>query len=296
MNEYDFPWDYVQSFLAALEQGSLMGAARASGISQPTLSRHIAELEQRWQVVLFERTGRGLVATPAALNLAPAARSMAECASQLGRLVTGAERELAGRVRLAASQTVAYLVLPALLAQLKQRYPAIEIELVVSNTQANLLRREADIALRMVRPQQSSLIARKIAEVPVRACAQTGYLAAQGRPREVADLLTHALISGDQQDQLVAAFAAAGLPTAQLRFGLRSDDLMAQWMAVRAGLGVGFLAGFLCRAAPEVEPLLPDLPLPRLPLWLTVHRELNSSARIRAVYDFLAEALPAALA
>ncbi|WP_348945596.1 LysR family transcriptional regulator [Chitinibacter sp. FCG-7] len=296
MNEYDFPWDHVQSFLATLEHGSLMAAARASGVSQPTLGRHIAELEARWRIVLFERTGRGLTPTVHALRLAETARAMAEQAAQLGRLATGAERSLQGRVRVTASQTVACVLLPPVLAQLRQTYPDIEIELLVSNTVSNLLRREADIALRMIRPQQSTLVARKIAEIPIYACAHQQYLRQRGVPLQFADLLEHDLITGDANDEVTPAISAYGLTVEKLRFGLRSDDLLAQWQAVRAGLGVGFATSFILRTDPQVQMLLPELPLPRLPIWLTVHRELHTSARIRAVYDFLAHQLPLALA
>lgn len=292
MNEYDFPWDHVQSLLATLEHGSLMAAARASGISQPTLSRHIAELESRWKTVLFERTGRGLTPTAHALRLADTARGMAEQAAQLGRLATGAERVLQGRVRVSASQTVAYVLLPPVLAQLRTLYPEIEIELVVSNAVVNLLRREADIALRMVRPQQSNLIAKKIADIPIHACAHPRYLQQRGTPHSVADLLTHDLITGDALDEVSPALSAQGFAIDQLRYGLRSDDIQAQWQAVRAGMGLGFASEFLLNTDPEVQIVLPELALPKLPIWLTVHQELNSSARIRAVYDFLSQQVP----
>jgi DNA-binding transcriptional LysR family regulator len=295
MNEYDFPWDHVQSFLATLEHGSLMAAARTTGISQPTLSRHIAELESRWKTVLFERTGRGLTPTTQALRLAETARAMAEHAAQLGRLATGAERTLQGRVRVTASQTVAYAVLPLVLAQLRNRYPDIEIELVVSNNIANLLRREADIALRMVRPQQSNLVAKKISEITIHACAHPRYLRLRAAPKQASDLIGHDLITGDSHDEVTPALSAHGLAVDQLRYGLRSDDLLAQWEAIRAGMGIGFASEFLIRTDPAINILLPELPLPKLPIWLTVHQELHSSARIRAVYDFLATEVPIAL-
>lgn len=296
MNEYDFPWDHVQSFLAVLEHGSLMAAARVCTVSQPTLGRHIAELEARWQLTLFERTGRGLVPTEHALRLAETARAMAEQAAQLGRLASGAERNLEGRVRLTASQTMACYVLPGVLARLRETFPGIEIELVVSNALSNLLRREADIALRMVRPQQSSLVAKKIAEIPIRACAHRSYLAGHSAPAQAGDLQQHALVTGDVHDEVTPALSAMGLRPETLHYGLRTDDLIAQWQAVRAGLGIGFAAEFLLSSDPEVATVLPALPMPRLPVWLTVHRELRTSARIRAVYDFLADEVPGALA
>lgn len=296
MKTHEVPWDLVRSFLAALDHGSLMAAARATGLSQPTLGRHIAELESRWRLVLFERTGRGLAPTAQAWRLADAARGMADQAAELGRLASGAERQVQGRVRLTASQPVACALLPEVLARMRVAYPAVEVELVVSNALTNLLRREADIALRMVRPEQSSLVARRIADIPIQACAHTRYLARAGQPRTPPELIRHELVTGDRHDDVVPALASRGFPTAALRFGLRSDDLMAQWAGVRAGLGVGFAAAYLRRTDPAVQQILPDLPLPILPIWLTVHRELHTSARIRAVFDFLAQAVPQALA
>lgn len=296
MNTIDFDWALARSFLAALTQGSLMGAARATGQSQPTLGRHIAELEQQLGVLLFERTGRGLQPTPHALRLADAARAMEAGATAMSRLAAGASQVVQGRVRVSASQPVACVLLPPVLARLRERLPEVTVELVVSNTLTNLLRREADIALRMVRPDQSSLVAKRIAQVSISACAERGYLRRRGLPQRPEDLLRHDLIGGDREDGVTAGMVAAGFPAEALRFGLRTDDLMAQWAAVRAGLGVGFAADYVIRSAPEVQPVLPQLKLPRYPIWLTVHRELRTSALIRAVYDGLAEGVPAALA
>jgi DNA-binding transcriptional LysR family regulator len=296
MNTNDFDWALARSFLAALSQGSLMGAARATGQSQPTLGRHIAELEQQLGLVLFERTGRGLQPTAHALRLEEAARAMEAGATAMSRLAAGASKTVQGRVRVSASQPVACVLLPPVLARLRERLPEVTVELVVSNAVSNLLLREADIALRMVRPDQSTLVAKRIAQVAISACAERGYLRRRGTPQRPDDLLRHDLIGGDRQDDVTAGMVAAGFAPEALRFGLRTDDLMAQWAGVRAGLGVGFAADYVIRTAPEVQPVLPQLKLPRYPVWLTVHRELRTSARIRAVYDALAETVPEALA
>lgn len=296
MNNSGFNWALIQSFLAALEHGSLLGAARATGVSQPTLGRHIAELEGQLKLVLFERTGRGLQPTIHALELAEAARAMEAGAVRFSRLATGAGQVVQGRVRLSASQPVACHLLPPILARMQQALPGIVVELVVSNAVSNLLRREADIALRLVQPEQSSLVAQRIGEVTLQACASQTYLARHGEPQAPADLLAHSIVAGDQNHEIEAGFEAQGLPISQLRWGLRTDDLNAQWAAVQAGLGVGFMSRYLVATDPMVHPLLPMLTLPALPLWITVHRELRTSARIRAVYDFLATEVAQALA
>lgn len=292
MNEHNFNWQLIPAFLAAFDQGSLMGAARQLGSSQPTMGRHISELETQLGTVLFERTGRGLAPTAAGQRLAEAARSMELGAHALLRSVNATRTALSGAVRLSASQPVACVLLPPVLARLRMALPEIQIELVASNTVSNLIRREADIAVRMVRPDQGSLVARRLGSVTIGACAHRDYLRRRGTPGLLHDLLQHDLIGNDRVDDVGKGFAAMGMALPPERFVLRTDDLMAYWAAVRAGLGIGFVADYLRRDEPEVLPLLPKLRIPSLPVWLVVHREIQGNARIRAVYDFLASELP----
>ena len=290
-----FDWNLVRSFLAALDHGSLLGAARALGASQPTLGRHIAELEAQLGTVLFERTGRGLLPTAMAEQLAASARAMESGADQLARSISGADAEESGTVRLSASQPVACYLLPPLLAQMRLALPGIQVELIASNEVSNLLRREADIALRMVQPDQGSLVARRIARITLGAYAHRDYLQRRGTPRQLADLLNHDVIAGDRDEVVLRAYRQMGFDVDKTAFALRTDDLIAYWQAVRAGLGVGFVADYLAASDPQVVAVLPMLKIPPLPIWLTVHREIRSSRRIRAVYDFLARAVPKAL-
>ena len=292
-----FDWSLIRSFLAALDQGSLLGAARQLKTSQPTLGRHIAELESQWGVVLFERTGRGLVPTATALQLAESARAMEAGALQLSHTLTGAQSQSTGTVRITASVPVAVQLLPPILAQMRLALPDIQVELVSSNQVSNLLRREADIAVRMVRPDQGTLVAKKIGSVGVGAYPHRSYLARRSPPRLPADLLQHDLIGNDTDPSILRGFQALGYPVSREAFVLRTDDFIVQWQAVRAGLGIGFLADYMARSDPDVRPVLAGaLPIPALPMWLAVHREIRTNPRIRAVYDLLAEALPLALA
>ena len=291
-----FDWSLVRSFLAALDQGSLLGAARLLHMSQPTLGRHIAELERQLGVLLFERTGRGLVPTATALQLAQAARSMEAGALQLSRTLSGAQSQSAGTVRITASVPVAVQLLPPVLAAMRQALPDIQIELVSSNQVSNLLRREADIAVRMVRPEQSSLIARKIGAVRLGAYASRGYLESHPPLRKATDLLQHELIGSDTDPAILQGFAAMGYPVTRSAFALRSADFIVQWQAVRAGLGIGFCADYMVRSDPDVVQVLAgQLKIPSLPMWLAVHREIRTNARIRRVFDYLANALAATL-
>ena len=293
--QQDFDWSLIRSFLAALDHGSLLGAARALHSSQPTIGRHIAELESQLGVVLFERTGRGLLPSEMALRLADAARAMESGALQLARSVSGAEAGVSGSIRITASQPVACVLLPPVLARMRVALPDVQVELVVSNEVSNLLRREADIALRMVQPDQATLVAKRIGKVTLGAYAHRDYLRRRGTPKQPADLLAHELVGQDQSEAMLQGFAAYGFPMQRTHFALRTDDLMAYWEAVRAGLGVGFVADYMARTDSDVLPVLPTLKIPPLPMWLAVHREIRTSRRIRAVYDFLGEAVPAAL-
>ncbi len=296
MHTGNFNWALIPSFLAALDRGSLMAAARVLDTSQPTVGRHIGELEAQLGVVLFERTGRGLVPTAHAHRLAEAARSMSGAADQLARQASGAQADTRGTVRISASQPVTCVLLPPLLQQMRELHPDIQIELVSSNAVSNLLQREADIALRMVRPDQSSLVAKRVGQVAIGTFAHRDYLRRRGTPRVPTDLLAHDLVGNDRNTDILRGFAAMGFPLQREDFAVRTDDLNAYQASVNAGLGVGFLARYVARQNPELVPLLPTLDIPPLPMWLAVHREIRSNPRIRQVWDFLAGALPQALA
>lgn len=288
-----FDWNLAQSFLATLDQGSLLGAARVLRMSQPTVGRHITELESQLGVVLFERTGRGLVPTSTALELAEGARDMAAGALQLARTLSGAQTNAGGTVRITASVPVAVQLMPPLLARMRLALPEVQVELVSSNQVSNLLRREADIAVRMVRPQQSTLIAKKIGNVGLGAYAHRSYLARKSALRKPADLLHHELIGSDTDTSILEGFTAMGFPVTRENFVLRTDDFIAQWRAVQAGLGIGFCANYMVFDEPDVVSVLPGLlKIAPLPMWLAVHREIRTNRRIRAVYDFLAQDLP----
>jgi DNA-binding transcriptional LysR family regulator len=290
-----FDWALVKSFLAVLDAGSLMGAARRLQAQQPTLSRHIAELEAQLGVSLFERTGRGVVPTIAGLAIADAARQMQGGAEQLGRTLARSREATTGTVRITTSDVAATWLLPPTLAALQQAEPGIQIELVASNALANLLRRDADIAVRMVRPSQSSLVARKLGEIGICAAAHERYLRRAGTPRRPEDLMHHTLVGYDADSTIEQGFARLGLPLKRAQFALRTDNQIVYSKLVAAGAGIGFVAAYTLPSLPGVQPLLPMLKIPPLPCWLAVHREIRGNPVVRRVYDFLADALPDAL-
>ena len=287
-----FDWHLIRSFLAALDAGSLLGAAKVLKTSQPTVGRHVAELESQLGVVLFERTGRGLQPTAVALGLAESARAMESGALQLSRRLSSTQAQVQGTVRITASQPVANFLLPPILAHMLEVLPDIQIELVSSNTVSNLLRREADIAVRMVLPDQLTVVAKKLGTVSVGVYAHKKYLARCGVPEQPEDLLKHTMIGYDAEDVMIRGFAQFGQVITKESFAFRSDDLFVQHQALLAGVGIAFVADYSARHNSELIKLLPMLQIPPLPMWLAVHREIRTSKPIRAVFDYLAKELP----
>jgi DNA-binding transcriptional LysR family regulator len=292
----DFDWTLVRSFLAVLDAGSLSGGAKRLGAHQPTLSRQVALLEAQLGAPLFERTGRGAAPTALALAIADDARAMQEGAERLRHRLTRARAETTGDVRITTSQVAASYLLPPVLAALQRAEPGIRVELVASNALSNLLRREADIAVRMARPAQGSLVARKLADIPIVACAHVDYLARAGTPQAPGDLLRHRLVGYDRDETMVRGLAAGGLPITREHFGLRTDDQLAYGRLLAAGAGIGFVAGYNLAFLPGVVQILPNLPIPPLPCWLVTHREIHGNPIVRRTFDFLAEQIPRVLA
>ncbi len=281
----------IRSFVAVAETGSLSGAARRLKASQPTLGRHVGELERSLGVTLFRRGRTGFELTEAGMSLFERAKAVADAANAFARAALGATERVAGTVRITASEIVSAYVLPPIAARLAVAEPDIEVEIVASNRVENMLRRDADIAVRMVAPAQLDLIARKVADLPLAACAATSYLERRGRPKSPDDLLDHDLVGLDRGSDLIDGFAALGVEIDRHAFRLRTDDHVVSWEAVRAGNGIGFAQLSLIHRDPSVEALLPELKLPILPMWLAMHRDVRTSARIRRVADFLHDEL-----
>lgn len=287
----DIDWNLIKSFVTVAEAGSLSAAARKLSASQPTLGRHIGELEQALGVTLFRRGRNGYALTEAGATLFERGKAVSEQASAFSRLALGSVEAIEGTVRIAASEVVAAYVLPDITARLGIEEPGIEVEIVASNQVENLLRRDADIAIRMVNPAQNELVARKVCDIPLCACAAIAYLDRRGRPLGPADLVDHPLIGFDRSDEMIRGFTQFGLPVTRSSFRFRADNQMVLWEAVRAGNGIGLGQEPLADRDPLVEKVLPGLPLPSLPIWLAMHRDVRSSVRIRRVADLLHEEL-----
>jgi DNA-binding transcriptional LysR family regulator len=292
MTSSDLTWDLFRSFLAVLREGSLSGAARALGMTQPSLGRHVRELEASLGVPLFSRASHGLVPTDAALELQPHAEAMASAAASALRAASGAKDELRGVVRITASEVNGVEVLPPILAAMHRRSPGIVFELSTTNRTENLLRRDADIAVRSSPPDQDALVARKVCVIPIGLYAHADYLAAAGRPKTLADLTGHTLIGYDEETPYIRATRPAGMPYQREFFSLRTDNDLAGLAAIRAGFGIGACQVPLGRRAGLVR-LLPKSVDIALPIWVVMHEDQRTSLRIRTVFDHLVEGLAA---
>lgn len=282
-----FDWGLIPSFLAVFESGSLSGAARAMKHSQPTIGRHIAELEVQLGLSLFVRTGRGYEPTDAAVSLAGRAGVMREAAADISIAAEGRSEALDGTVRVTASEVVATYILPRMIARLLAEEPKLQIEVVASNSNENLLLREADIAVRMVEPEQSDLISQKIGELEIGFFAHQSYLDCAGVPQDFGEMFDHVFIGYDRWDALIKGIAKYGFKVGREDFRFRTDGQVTFMESVVAGVGIGIAMVRVLEGREGVVRLLPDQPLPPLGMWLAAHQELRKSARVRRVYDFL---------
>lgn len=287
----NFDWNRARAFLVTAEEGSLSAAARALGLAQPTLGRQVAALEEELGVALFERAGRGLTLTPAGLDLLEHVRSMGEAAGRVSLAATGRSQEIAGMVTISAGEAYAAFLLPPILARLRQAHPGIRIEIVATNAMSDLRRREADVAIRNARPSDPELIARKIRDDEARLYAAPRYLQCIGPIHGPEDLSQADFMGFDESSALREALSAAGLTLTRDNFTVLSGSHLVQWECVKQGVGIGLMPAAIGDAEPAVRQVLPDLPPIRFPVWLTAHRELRTSRRIRLVFDLLAEAL-----
>lgn len=284
-------WDHIRTFHAVAQHGSLLAASRHLGLTQPTVGRHIDLLEDQLGFALFTRGRDGMRLTDKGADLVVTANEMLDSATAFGRVASGLEERIEGTIRVSANEILGALVLPGLVAGFMVDHPMIEIEIEVSNEATNLLQRDADIAIRMFRPTQNDLVARKIHDVPLGLFAHESYFERHAAPKSVDDLKTHVLLGQDRDPSLVEAYRALGLDLGSGDFQFRCDNNIATISAIRAGIGIGPLHIGMAERWPDVFRVLPDLPIPSLELWLACHADVRHNRRIRLLMDFLAESL-----
>ncbi|MDZ4291734.1 MAG: LysR family transcriptional regulator [Hydrogenophaga sp.] len=289
MNQLD--WNQLKAFLETADTGSLSAAARKLGLTQPTLSRQVAAIERQMGVTLFERVGKSMSLTPTGLELLEHARAMGAAAEALSLAATGRSQAVGGVVSVSATDAVAAHLLPPMVRRLRELEPGIVIEVISSNALSDLLRREADIAIRHVKPEQPDLIARLIREASASFYASEDWVRIHGHPRNAEDAAHLAFVGADRSGQYLAYLRQHGLPLSETNFSCYAEHSVASWSLVRQGMGIGAMMDEIARETPGVVRVLDDVPRVHFPIWLVSHRELRTSRRIRVVFEALAQGL-----
>lgn len=286
-----FDWNQARSLLAVAEEGSLSAAAAALGLTQPTITRQIAGLEADLGVTVLERTGRSVALTQAGLNLLDHVRTMADGANMVSLTASGQSQAIEGQVRVTATEMNAAYLLPSMLDRLKAIAPNLEIDIAADNDIRNLLIREADIAVRHVRPEQPNLIAKLVCDEPARFYAVRKYTETYGHPKVGGDLSEHQFVSFGDFERIVGYLLPLGLDLSRKNFRYVSKSQIVEWELARNGHGIAIMSDRIARQFPEFEPVLTEVDPFSIPMWLVTHRELHTSRRIRLVFDLLADVL-----
>ena len=284
-------WNQLRAFLETAETGSLSAAARKLGQSQPTLSRQVAALELALGVTLFERVGKTMALTTTGQELLGHARVMGAAAHELGLAATGRSEEVGGVVSVATSDAVAAYLMPKILLQIREAAPGIQVEVVASDGFSDLLRREADIAIRHVRPEQPELIGRLVRHSSACFYASESWVREHGLPRTAEEAVQHDFIGMDRAGHYLQHMRSKGLQLSSANFRSYADNSVTYWEMVRQGLGIGAIMEEIARETPGMVRVLEDVSPFQLPIWLVTHRELRTARRIRIVFDLLAEIL-----
>jgi DNA-binding transcriptional LysR family regulator len=282
-----FDWNRARTFLVTAEEGSLSAAARALGMAQPTLGRQVDALEEELGLVLFERAGRGLVLTPSGLELLDHVRAMGEAAGRVSLAASGHTQSIEGSICITASEIYSAYVLAPIVAKLRSEYPGITVEIVASNAAIDLKRREADIAVRNFRPTQPDLIARRLPDDRARFYGTPGYLDKIGNPATPEELSKADFIGFDTTETMISGLNQMGLSLTHGNFPLLTESHLVHWELCKQGAAIGIVPEKLGDAEPLVKRALPDFPPMEFPVWLTTHREVHTSRRVRIVFDFL---------
>ena len=282
-------WDLVRSFLMVSRMGSLSAAARELGVSQPTLSRDIQAIESATKLNLFQRTTQGLKLTSAGQRLVDAASKMDEAANLFNRQVSGLSEQLEGDVRISVNEIVGIYLLPPAIAAFRKKHPGVHIEIVITNHASSISKREADIALRMFRPTQPDLIAKRLPDMQLAFYATQEYLNENGEPESFDDLINHSIIGFDESMEFIDEAKKLGQELIRDNFVLRTDHLLAQMNLSRAGAGIVGTHVELAKKWPELKNIMEWIPLAPLEFWIVCHHDTQYNSRIRALQQFLIE-------
>jgi molybdate transport repressor ModE-like protein len=295
MQDQGFDWGELRLILAIAREGGLTGAARRLGIDHSTVFRRLQAAEARLGTALFERLSGGrYVATAAGERVAASAERMEDEAHALARDLAGRDARLSGSLRVTASETLSYRLLTRHLAAFRKAHPGIALELVIENRLLSLARREADVALRALRPREGDLWGRKLADVAWTIYGAEQYLAANGPAASTADLSRHRIISWPAGASGINAadWLDANIPAECIAY--RTASLVNQLVAAREGLGLAALPCYLGDPEPGLRRAIAE-PIPELAreLWIVTHSDLRRTARIAAFFETVGEGLAA---
>jgi len=283
-----FDWNRARAFLVTAEEGSLAAAARALDMKQPTLGRQVAALEEEIGVDLFTRRGRGLELTPNGIKLVEHVRAMGDAANQFALSATGRSDIVEGNICITTTEVLATFTLPPMIQKLRQSEPGIEIEVVSTNDESNLNRREADIAIRSFRPSQRELIAKKLFDAKGHLYAATSYLKRLGNPKSIAELNNAYFIDFEKSGRLLSLLNNQGFDLGPHNFPVVTRNSIVQWELVKLGVAISGTLEQIGDSEPLVERVVaPGLAPITAEIWIVTHKELRTNRRVRTVFDFL---------
>lgn len=288
-------WNDLRLVLAIARNGNLTGAAKELAVNHSTAFRRLGALEETLGVRLFERLPGGIYApTQAGERMAATAERIETETAALDREIVGRDRSLTGRLRVTSSETLAYRLLTAQIARFRQVHPGIVVELVIDNRILSLSRREADIALRVSRPREGDLHGRKLSDVAWTAYGSKGLVEGVAPVRSPADLAAFPVIGWEEGARGINAadWLAEHVPPSA--FAYRTNSIVNQLVAAKAGIGAAVLPCYLGDAEPDLIRLVPE-PIPELgrELWIVTHADLRRTGRVRAFLDVVGEGLAA---
>jgi len=283
----NFDWNQARALLATVEEGSLSAAARVLNLTQPTLGRQVAALEEELGIVLFERSGRQLVPTPAAREIADHVKRMGEAATAISLAATGQSTSVEGIVRVSATEMYGAKVMPSFVAALRKSHPGILIEIVATNALSDLRQREADIAIRNADPKDPDMIARRLFAESGGLFAAPSLIRSHGPFRSVEDLRDAPFIGFAGTTGVVEELQKRQVPVTKANFVASSENHLVHWELARAGIGIGLNGADIGGTVDGMIPVLPEHVHFEFPVWLVAPRELKTSPRVRVVFDAL---------
>ena len=281
-------WQALRTFLCVASEGSISAGAAAAGVSQPTASRHVSQLEEQVGEPLLIRHSRGVGLTPMGELVWRASQEVESAMARMERQLAGAREAPRGVVRVAASEVIGTQVIAPEVAAFRARWPELELVLVLGNTSADLTHGEAMIAVRLYEPREPELVIKRIGELSTGFFASRSYLERRGEPQDVADLLAgHDLIGFDPGGPMARAFSSQDARFKDATYSVRTDALSAQLSAALHGAGVILLQRALAHRHVELVQILEDSPLPALPVWIAKHEDMRHGEPVRVVHEWL---------